>query len=45
MPDGSPLPPNATVDPKTGIITLDGDNFVTEYYPDGRTSVSAKDHL
>ena len=45
MPDGSPLPSNATVDPKTGIITVDGDNFVTEYYPDGRTSVSAKDHL
>lgn len=45
MPDGSPLPSNATVDPKTGIITVDGDNFVTEYYPDGRTSVSAKDRL
>ena len=45
MPDGSPIPPNATVDPKTGIITVDSDDFVTEYYPDGRTSVSAKDHL
>lgn len=45
MPDGSPLPPNATVDPNTGIITVDSDEFITEYYPDGRTSVSAKDHL
>lgn len=45
MPDGSPIPPNATVDPKTGIITVDSEDFVTEYYPDGRTSVSAKDHL
>ena len=45
MPDGSPIPPNATVDPNTGIITVDSDDFVTEYYPDGRTSVSAKDHL
>lgn len=45
MPDGSPIPPNATVDPKTGIITVDSDDFVTEYYPDGRTSVSAKDRL
>lgn len=45
MPDGSPIPPNATVDPNTGIITVDSDDFVTEYYPDGRTSVSAKDRL
>lgn len=45
MPDGSPIPENAVVDPKTGIITVDSDDFVTEYYPDGRTSVSAKDHL
>ena len=45
MPDGSPIPPNATVDPKTGIITVDSEDFVTEYYPDGRTSVSAKDRL
>lgn len=45
MPDGSPLPATAKVDPKTGVITVDGDDFVTEYYPDGRTSVSAKDHL
>lgn len=45
MPDGSPIPPNAVVDPNTGIITVDSDDFVTEYYPDGRTSVSAKDHL
>lgn len=45
MPDGSPIPENATVDPNTGIITVDSDDFVTEYYPDGRTSVSAKDRL
>ena len=45
MPDGSPIPPNATVDSNTGIITVDSDDFVTEYYPDGRTSVSAKDRL
>ena len=45
MPDGSPLPATAKVDPETGIITVDSDDFVTEYYPDGRTSVSAKDHL
>lgn len=45
MPDGSPIPPNATVDPNTGIITVESEDYITEYYPDGRTSVSAKDHL
>lgn len=45
MPDGSPIPPNATVDPKTGIITIDTEDYVTIYYPDGRSSVSPKDRL
>ena len=45
MPDGSPLPENAAVDPNTGIITVESEDYITEYYPDGRTSVSAKDHL
>lgn len=45
MPDGSPIPPNATVDPETGIITVETEDYITEYYPDGRTSVSAKDRL
>ena len=45
MPDGSPLPENAVVDPDTGIITVESEDYITEYYPDGRTSVSAKDHL
>lgn len=45
MPDGSPLPENAVVDPNTGIITVESEDYITEYYPDGRTSVSAKDHL
>ena len=45
MPDGSPLPENAVVDPNTGIITVESEDYITEYYPDGRTSVSAKDRL
>lgn len=45
MPDGSPIPENAVVDPNTGIITVESEGYITEYYPDGRTSVSAKDHL
>ena len=45
MPDGSPIPENAVVDPNTGIITIESEDYITEYYPDGRTSVSAKDHL
>ena len=45
MPDGSPLPENAVVDHNTGIITVESEDYITEYYPDGRTSVSAKDHL
>lgn len=45
MPDGSPIPENAVVDPETGIITVESEDYITEYYPDGRTSVSAKDHL
>ena len=47
LPDGSPISENenAVVDPNTGIITVDSENYITEYYPDGRTSVSAKDHL
>lgn len=45
MPDGSPLPENAVVDPNTGIITVESEDYIAEYYPDGRTSVSAKDHL
>lgn len=45
MPDGSPLPENAVVDPNTDIITVESEDYITEYYPDGRTSVSAKDHL
>lgn len=45
MPDGSPIPENAVVDPNTGIITVEAEDYITEYYPDGRTSVSAKDHL
>ena len=45
MPDGSPIPENAVVDPNTGIITVESGDYITEYYPDGRTSVSAKDHL
>lgn len=45
MPDGSPIPENAVVDPNTGIITVESEDYITEYYPDGRTSVSAKDHL
>lgn len=45
MPDGSPIPENAVVDPNTGIITVESEDYITEYYPDGRTSVSAKDRL
>lgn len=45
LPDGSPLPENAVVDPNTGIITVESEDYITEYYPDGRTSVSAKDRL
>lgn len=45
MPDGTPIPENAVVDPNTGIITVESEDYITEYYPDGRTSVSAKDHL
>ena len=45
LPDGSLLPENAVVDPNTGIITVEAEDYITEYYPDGRTSVSAKDHL
>lgn len=45
MPDGSPIPENAVVDHETGIITVESEDYITEYYPDGRTSVSAKDHL
>lgn len=45
MPDGTPIPENAVVDPNTGIITVETEDYITEYYPDGRTSVSAKDHL
>ena len=45
MPDGSPIPENAVVDHNTGIITVESEDYITEYYPDGRTSVSAKDHL
>lgn len=45
MPDGSPIPPNATVDPRTGDIDVDEGDYVTTYHPDGSTSVSAKDHL
>ena len=45
MPDGSPIPENAVVDPDTGIITVESEDYITEYYPDGRTSVSAKDRL
>lgn len=47
LPDGSPISENenAVVDPNTGIITVDSENYITEYYPDGRTSVSAKDYL
>ena len=45
LPDGSPLPANAVVDPKTGIITIDTEDYVTIYYPDGRSSVSPKDRL
>lgn len=45
MPDGSPLPANATVDPRTGDIDVDDGDYVTTYHPDGSTSVSAKDHL
>lgn len=45
MPDGSPIPENAVVDPNTGIITVEAEDYITEYYPDGRTSVSAKDRL
>lgn len=45
MPDGSPIPENAVVDTETGIITVESEDYITEYYPDGRTSVSAKDHL
>lgn len=45
MPDGSPIPENAVVDPNTGIITVESEDYITEYYPDGRTSVSARDHL
>lgn len=45
MPDGSPIPENAVVDPNTGIITVESEDYIIEYYPDGRTSVSAKDHL
>lgn len=45
MPDGSPLPENAVVDSETGIITVESEDYITEYYPDGRTSVSAKDRL
>lgn len=45
MPDGSPIPENAVVDTNTGIITVESEDYITEYYPDGRTSVSAKDHL
>lgn len=45
MPDGSPLPANATVDPRTGDIDVDDGDSITTYHPDGSTSVSAKDHL
>lgn len=45
MPDGSPIPENAVVDSETGIITVESEDYITEYYPDGRTSVSAKDRL
>lgn len=45
MPDGSPIPENAVVDPETGVITVESEDYITEYYPDGRTSVSAKDRL
>lgn len=45
MPDGSPIPPNATVDPRTGDIDVDEGDHVTTYHPDGSTSVSAKDRL
>lgn len=45
LPDGSPIPENAVVDPNTGIITVESEDYITEYYPDGRTSVSAKDRL
>ena len=45
MPDGSPIPENAVVDTNTGIITVESEDYITEYYPDGRTSVSAKDRL
>jgi hypothetical protein len=45
MPDGSPLPANATVDPRTGDIDVDDGDYITTYHPDGSTSVSAKDRL
>ena len=45
LPDGSPIPENAVVDPNTGIITVESEDYITEYYPDGRTSVSPKDRL
>lgn len=45
MPDGSPLPANATVDPDTGDINVDEGDHVTTYHPDGTTSVAAKDRL
>lgn len=45
MPDGSPIPPNATVDPRTGDIDVDNGDYITTYHPDGSTSVSAKDRL
>ena len=45
MPDGSPIPENAVVDTNTGIITVETEDYITEYYPDGRSSVSPKDRL
>lgn len=45
LPDGSPLPENAVVDHNTGIITVDTEDYVTIYYPNGTSSVSPKDRL
>jgi len=30
MPDGSPIPENAVVDPNTGIITVESEDYITE---------------
>ena len=45
LPDGSPLPENAVVDERTGEIVVEDDEYYTVYHPDGRKSVSPKDHL